>query len=251
MKNINIYYLKTINWLSVIIIILISGCSGGQQFTTFNALSSEAAFTELINRYSSINHFEADAEYKFSINSDDLVSDKMQMTLNGKVSFSRDAGWEIVINGPLGIKLAVLHSNDGAFWLNTPQTGQIREGLLEDGLFIPELEMRLPAISSLDVLFLPTFSLQQSDSWNINNSIQGSTDTFILSREILLDSEKIEITLDYSPLKVHQETYYRNDKIFMKRSLSYLNTKMNIPDSILLEFNGMQVDVNYSSIVLK
>ena len=134
--------------------LFVTGCSGGGQFPTFNARSSETALIELNNRYLSVNNFNADAEFNFKLKSEDMTTDRIQIRLNGEVAFSREEGWEIIIYGPLGIKLAIINSNNGRYRINTPQTGQIKEGSLEDGLFIPNLEMMLPSISSLDILFL-------------------------------------------------------------------------------------------------
>ena len=177
--------------------------------------------------------------------------------MKGSVLYQRDDGWRIDINGPFGMKLAVIESNDGRFRLDIPPTAQTVEGELNERIFIPGLDVMLPSLSALDPLFLPTVDLIESDGWTISDAQTEPADPdyadgfLTLTGSTEADIDSLILQLDYSPLRVLQEEHYRSGELVLSRQLTYPTESDCLPNKITIFFDGLSLDVTYNSVHLE
>ncbi len=226
-------------------LVLLVGCSSVNRFPAVHTDNAEKALAELVKLSRSIDFFEADATFEIELNED---GEKRQLTIDGEVLFDELQGWHIQILGPFGIKLAIIESDDGMYRIRTPQTGQVREGLLTERITFSSLNLEFPHLTSLSPLLMPIFDFNDNAEWRLTDSRYSSPGYLELRHSSEIFNVRLKLILEYFPLKVIEEHHYRDNEIFMTRTFSYSDESENMPDSINLEFEGLTVGISYKSI---
>ena len=208
------------------------------RWTSYDAASQEQALSELVRRRSMIRNFTADAVFQF-------VSPQKRMTMKGKVSFSPDFGWRIELNGPLGVKLAVIEADEKRCILNLPQIGETVETAPEEELEIPQLDIRLPSPLLLTSLLLPTVDISDGDSWTVAQSESGWPRRLSLRK--VGGSDSLVLSLASTPLQIFSEERWRSGRLLYKRRLEYKSNPNYLPDRIAISFGDLMLNVKYNS----
>lgn len=223
--------------------VIFTGCAVKPPIDTFDANSPEAALAEIYRRNIAFKKFSADAVIEVSVPT-------ARLNLNSDIRFDRETGWHIEITGPFGISLAVIDSYKDSFNIYTPQTGRMVNGLLREGLNIPEINLWMPGIGSFDDLLLPTTPLSDSLNWNICNSSVGESGELSLSQNTSFTylADSISINLSYVPLRIYEENYFKNGDRLMTRRFSFGNELDVLPERISIIYKEFQLSVFYRDI---
>ncbi|MDP8228869.1 MAG: hypothetical protein P9M15_05395 [Candidatus Electryoneaceae bacterium] len=237
----------TAKYLTLICLLFLIGCASHPRFQDYDAHTPEDALIELLNRRQMIKQFSSDVLFEFAL-------DDARIRLKGSVLYQENDGWRIELNGPFGMKLGVIESNDGRFLLDIPQAAQTIEGELNEGFFIPGLDVMLPSLSALDPLFLPTVNLIGTDGWTVSKPQVELTEPngfLTLTGSAETDMDSLVLQIDYSPLRVLYEEHYRSGELVLSRQLTYPTETNRLPNKITINFDGFSLDVTYRSVHLE
>ena len=229
----------------VVCLLLLVGCAVHPRFPVFDAGTPEQALNELISRSRMIDSYSASAVFEIS-------SPNGNIRFNGEVVFGDGCRWRVDLDGPLGVKLAVVETESDSFRVHLPQAGRTSEGRLCEGLELPDLEISLPAVASLSVLLLPTVDLTGQESWRIVSAGVGNPGLLTLVSESEAGIDSLVLSLDYSPVRILSEEHWREGRLLFTRNLSYKRNPGYLPDRITIKSSDLTlyIKLNYHRLVL-
>ncbi|NQT35381.1 hypothetical protein HQ587_09340 [bacterium] len=231
--------LKNLSGLMVMLL-LIAGCARHPAFQIFHAASPEEAFDELVSRSKSLERFSAHPDFH-------LTGSFGKVSFKADIEFSTDRGWNVSIDGPLGIRIVEVVSAGDKFIVNIPHNGYTTELDIDQEFEIPEYDISFPDLSIITSLLLPLIYFDDPDSWTPVSGEPGQPGNLSLVRGNN-EGDSLAIKLDYQPLRVHNQEFWQDGELLLKRNFVYNSETDYFPDRTVIMVNDLILDIKYKSV---
>jgi len=173
------------------------------------------------------------------------------LTANARIVYSREIGWNIRLTGPFGMLFALLESSGEWYYLTLPQTSQIRQGSLKEGIDIPEIGITIPPIERLDQLFLPLPDILADDRWELAWGELGERGTIIIRKATEGRVDSLKIAISTVPFRVTSEEWFQNGEPTVKRSYRWVTATSRTPADIEVAFDELNYKLTYNSVKIE
>lgn len=223
------------------IILILTGCAGRTSFRPFNATTSVSALDEIASRRRLLNNIKSSITIL-------LESPKGKIHLRCDLTVVNGNYWYLKLNGPLGVDLAVIEIEGEHFKMKNIQQGETIEGFTDEVLYIPNFDLELPALKVLAPLLLPYPNIIFPQDWIINEATLVPHGELNLMRSTLAGEEYLELHLDYSPLRVHDEQIQLKGRKIAHRVFIYDSPKSYLPSAVEVSIDGLKLNITYNSI---
>ena len=230
-----------VRYILVIIWFFFTGCAVHPGFRSYNAATPREALDELLLRRDRIIDINAKATFEFT-------HPTGQYRLNAVLNYAVDSGWRIEINGPLGVQLAVIETDDNQYVVYQSFAAQSTRGQLSDSLVIPELGLFIPHLDYMLSALLPTVDISGSDGWRIEEAEIGKGGFLLLSRDSGSGLEEVILQMDFVPLRVGGEERRVNDLHVFHRILEYDDESRSYPRTITIFTGQLILKVDFKSV---
>ena len=233
-------------WLGsflILVILLLVGCTRHPRFETIETNTLQEAFDGISNLSHSIKYFAAKPEFQLS-------GGFGKIRLKGDIEYSTTDGWNINLNGPLGIEMAHISTSEDSIRIKTHYNGAVFEKRINEELDFSELGLELPDISVITNMLLPVLTLQDDENWEIAGGTPGQPGSLLLVRGADASNDSLSITLDYNPLRVRSYQFRYDSQESITRSFEYGINKRSLPIRSVITAGDFMLEITYYSMEL-
>ncbi len=222
-----------------LLILLLAGCAGTKGFDTYEAQGLKHAWEGIKEQRTALKSFHANVEFN-------VDTERGSFRLKGKITYNAENNYHIVLNGPLGIRLAEVEINSSDMIVEVPSMSIMREINLHEKLEIPELDITIQNPKQLPGLLLPVLSINNPNSWEVSSSHNDNDSELIVVTNA--DGNKLELKMNIalSPLKLKSETFYQNGEQMYHRDIIFSTSQSGLADMLHLDFNQFTIDIKYN-----
>lgn len=240
MKNMHGWHAKFL----IAICIFLSSCARHPRFESIEADSPRSAFLKLVEHRESLKSFKASPEFQ-------VTGSLGKFKISGEIEYSVNKGWHIQLDGPFGIKLAVIESSEDGFKVGLPRSGSDMAIDINEPFEIPELGMTFPDLTFTTTLLLPLLPLNDAENWKVVDGSTGQPGFLILERNSENCHDSLIVSLDYAPIRIRSDELWRNGKNQYKRSLVYDTSNDYFPNTNTIKFGDLELYIKYGSVKIK
>ena len=206
-------------------LLLLSGCAIRPRFKQIGVTTAGEALRELVNRSESVDQFSANANCS-------IRGAFGQFQFRSKLKYSAADGWFVKMTGPLGINLAIIESEEDEFHINIPHNGSEITIDANEPVEIPGIELTFPSLTFLTRLLLPVVWIDDPSAWEIVADKQENSHMVYLVKKADNSLDSLVLSLDFSPLRLHSEEFWRGGDLVIGRDFKYRSARDNIPRAI-------------------
>jgi len=225
----------------VFVLLLLIGCTPQVPFQEYSATSAPEAVDELMRRRAEFSNFEGEGVFE-------LVTPVKKLKLNGNIFYEGADTWGLKFNGPLGIELGEISTNGEEYVINSKLIGGIKTGSMSMPIEVPTFNIVFPELRTMAKTLMPMLDISKSENWELQTSGSNPEEEISLTRTVGTEDHELRLRIDYSPLRVIQETRLVDGEILYHRDYSY-NPKKSIKISeITIHVGKIQLNVMYDTL---
>jgi len=234
--------LKYISILYLAILTLLTSCAGSASFREFNATNSISAIDEIALRRRKFNNFETSMTIG-------LESPKGKIHIRCQMKVSNGSDWKLKLSGPLGVDLVIIEIIDERFMMKNLQQGESIEGYIDEVLYIPNMDIELPALKVLLPMLIPSPNIFHPQDWTVISSSIEPNGKLNLNRVNHSGAESISLRLDYNPLRILSEEVEIAEHTKLNRTFQYQNDMSYLPKMVEIGMENLKLNITYNSLI--
>ncbi len=236
MKNFVALFSKA--FFTISLLWLLSGCASTFLIGKSEPQNVGEVFRQLVNYSADIEKFTLNARFEICPASNDTFRTA------GSVKYTRPESWKIVIDGPLGMKMAIIELEGDDYSVTIPGLGQSFSGDIRDSEALQVQNVALPRFDILPTILMPMPFIESPGNWKVDKGSSFSDGLLVLTDA--QDNGKMTIQFAHNPFRVISEEHWENGKQLYSRTFSY-DGKSTIQEMISVNVDDIVLNIEVRS----